>query len=53
MLTNPDGTRYCFQSAQEEILRRCEREDYPYLSDVLGSDWGSKVYGWRNPEHFI
>lgn len=53
MLSNPDGTRYCLQTVQEEIERRCFREDYPPLSDILGSDWGSQVYGWRDPQHYL
>lgn len=39
MLTNPDGSRYCLCSALEIIEQRFEKEEWPYLSDVLGSDW--------------
>jgi len=44
MLTNGDGTRYALESVEEEIDRRCEKNDFPYLSDVLGSDWGA-IFG--------
>lgn len=52
MMTNPDGSRYSMYSIAEIIEDRCSKTDYPYLSDVLGSDWGAHIYGWKSPEHF-
>jgi len=46
MLTNPDGSRYALESVEEVINDRCDKQDFPNLSDVLGSDW-SAAYGWR------
>ena len=46
MLTNPDGSRYALESVEEEINARCDKQDFPRLTDVLGSDWSS-AYGWR------
>jgi hypothetical protein len=45
MLTNPDGTRYCLESVEEIIRERCAAQDFPRLTDVLGSDW-SAAFGW-------
>jgi|WetSurSiteA1Bulk_404760.scaffolds.fasta_scaffold94739_2 hypothetical protein len=48
MLTNPDGSRYALESVEEEINARCDKQDFPYLTDVLGSDWGV-AFGWAVP----
>ena len=40
MLYNRDGTQYSRESIEEIFDKRFEEADYPYLSDILGSDWG-------------
>ena len=41
MLRNADGTICSGETVAEEIARRFETTQYPYLSDILGSDWGA------------
>jgi hypothetical protein len=46
MLQNPDGSLYSRYSVEEAIDARFGiSDDYPYLSDILGSDWAVSV-GW-------
>jgi hypothetical protein len=53
MLTNNDGTRCCLETVEEVINARCDQQPFPFLGDVLGSDW-SAAYGWRplDPDGF-
>ena len=36
---NPDGTVIGLDTVFEEMEYRAKQQDYPYLSDLLGSDW--------------
>jgi hypothetical protein len=46
MLKNPDGSLYCRYSVEEILDSRFAEDDYPYLSDVLGSDWAVSM-NWQ------
>jgi len=46
MLTNLDGSMYCSDSVEEILIDRFDQEDYPYVSDICGSDWGLSS-GWE------
>lgn len=41
MLTNNDGSRYCLETVEEIINARCDQQPWPYMSDVIGSDWAA------------
>ena len=41
---NDDGSQICSQTVAEIFQQRREMEGlFPYLSDLLGSDWGSQA----------
>lgn len=39
MKRNADGTLLSAETILEMLESRFDKEDYPYLSDILGSDW--------------
>lgn len=41
MLKNQDGTPYSGETISEILEQRFITEPYPFLSDILGSDWGT------------
>lgn len=52
MRYNSDGTQWCLETVEEVINSRCEKSDYPGLSDVIGSDWACNVPVAHNPEQY-
>lgn len=54
MKTNPDGTALQLDTVLEEMEYRAKHQDYPYLSDLLGSDWGASLpLCSRTPEQYL
>lgn len=49
---NADGTPLSLDTVIEEIDSRASQLDWPYLSDLLGSDW-TQEYVCSNAESFI
>lgn len=49
LIKNGDGTTVCLETIEEMIVNRFENEPFPYLSDILGSDWFAN-FGPRFPE---
>ena len=47
MKFNRDGTLYQLETVLEAIDSRCAKDDFPNLSDLLGSDWG-----WNDSPRF-
>ena len=54
MMMNGDGTYPQLSTVFEEIDRLADVEDFPYLSHILGSDWGCS-FGMapKSPEQYI
>lgn len=50
MLYNSDGTKKALETAIEELDLRFAKSNFPYVSDILGSDWAGGVNG--DPEAF-
>ena len=54
MLRNNDGnTLYELESVLEHINDRSTQQDWPYLSDILGSDWGANFKHPDDTEGYI
>ena len=51
---NPDGTVIGLDTVFEEMEYRAKQQDYPFLSDLLGSDWSASLpLRSRTPEQYL